>query len=348
MSTKNNSCNICYDTDMDYCITSEELDSAIASALSQLRSELEGLENQTYTKIEIDQMIQDLTMGNVDLSNYYTKPQVDGKFEWVYNRLNEIEGKTINIDEDLSSTSTSPVQNKTLYYKFKEYYNKEQIDELIANGGSKIIIDSYLSSTSKNPVQNRIITENLLLYREEINQLKDQIGNIETTGGVSIPSLQFQGYYAEIDGVSRILANYVGDYDGVVNAIKNNSPFLLTYKTDDNGQDIGVLDHHLGIYQPVRVSVGQNNAGQSFISADFMCVSSHPGGSTEGIGEEFEYFTLGWEPVWQSYYVNHYTRYEYDNKLDTDSYNAVENRVITSYINAIITALNDNGIEIQL
>ena len=112
MSTKNNSCNICYDTDMDYCITSEELNSAIASALSQLRSELEGLENQTYTKIEIDQMIQDLTMGNVDLSNYYTIPQVDGKFEWVYNRLNEIEGKTINIDEDLSSTSTNPVQNK--------------------------------------------------------------------------------------------------------------------------------------------------------------------------------------------------------------------------------------------
>lgn len=345
MST-NNKCDICMPEGLDYCITNEELNSAIASALRQLRSELEGLENQTYTKIEIDQMIQDLTMGNVDLSNYYTKPQVDGKFEWVYNRLNEIEGRTINIDEDLSSTSTNPVQNKTLYYKFKEYYNKEQIDEIIGNGGS-YTVDSYLSTTSTNPVQNKIVTENVVQLGRDLQELQRQVGEIETTGGVSIPSLQFQGYYAEIDGVPRILANYVGDYDGVMNAIENNTPFLLTYKTDGNGQDIGVLDHNLGIYQPVRVSiVGVED--QPFISAEFMCVSSHPGDSTQGVGEEFEYFTLGWEPDWQSYYVNHYTRYEYDNELDIGSHNAVENGVITSYINAIITALNDNGIEIQL
>lgn len=179
MSTKNNSCNICYDTDMDYCITSEELNSAIASALSQLRSELEGIENQTYTKIEIDQMIQDLTVGNVDLSNYYTKPQVDGKFDWVYNRLNEIEGKTINIDEDLSSTSTNPVQNKTLYYKFKEYYSKNQIDDMLSNGGN-IKVDSYLSSTSTNPVQNKIVTENIVSLGRDLQELQRQVGEIDT------------------------------------------------------------------------------------------------------------------------------------------------------------------------
>ena len=168
------------------------------------------------------------------------------------------------------------------------------------------------------------------------------------TGGTSIPSLQFQGYYAEKDGFPRILANYVGDYDGVVNAIENNSPFLLTYKTDNNGQDGRVLDHHSGIYQPVSVTIGQIINGQSFINADFMCVSSHPGDSSQGVGEKFEYFTLSWNPVWQSYYVNHMARYEYDNKLNTASHNAVENRVVTSYINAIITALNNNGIEVQL
>lgn len=182
MST-NNKCDICMPEGLDYCITNEELNSAIASALRQLRSELEGLENQTYTKIEIDQMIQDLTMGNVDLSNYYTKPQVDGKFEWVYNRLNEIEGKTINIDEDLSSTSTNPVQNKALYYKFKEYYNKDQIDELIKYGGGdggSYTVDSYLSSTSTNPVQNKIVTEGLLTLRKDLQDLQRQVGEIDT------------------------------------------------------------------------------------------------------------------------------------------------------------------------
>lgn len=331
---------------LDYCITNEELSGAISEVRSYLLTVIRNLENNTYSKEDIDELIANLEAGIVDLSDYYNKTTIDAKLSWIYERLEEIENKTVNIDEDLSSTSTNPVQNKTLYYKFKEYYNKDQIDEIIGNGGS-YTVDSYLSTTSTNPVQNKIVTENVVQLGRDLQELQRQVGEIETTGGVSIPSLQFQGYYAEIDGVPRILANYVGDYDGVMNAIENNTPFLITYKTDINGQDIGVLNHHLGIYQPVRVSI-DNIEGQSFISAEFMCISSHPGDSTEGIGEEFEYFTLDWKPVWQSYYVNHTTRYEYDNKLDIGSYNAVENRVITSYINAIITALNDNGIEIQL
>ena len=158
---------------LDYCITNEELSGAISEAKSYLLTVIRDLENNTYSKEEIDQLIANIEAGVVDLSDYYNKTTIDAKFSWVYEKLEEIANKTVNIDEDLSSTSTNPVQNKTLYYKFKEYYNKDQVDELISNSGGNINVDSSLSSTSTNPVQNKVITEGL-------QELQRQVGEIDT------------------------------------------------------------------------------------------------------------------------------------------------------------------------
>ena len=165
---------------LDYCITNEELNSAIGEAKSSLLTVIRNLENNTYSKEEIDELIANIEAGVVDLSDYYNKTTIDSKFSWVYEKLEEIANKTVNIDEDLSSTSTNPVQNKTLYYKFKEYYNKDQVDELISSSGGNINVDSYLSSTSTNPVQNKVITEGLLTLRSDVNNLQRQVGEIDT------------------------------------------------------------------------------------------------------------------------------------------------------------------------
>ena len=165
---------------LDYCITNEELSGAIDEAKSDLLTVIRDLENNTYSKADIDQLIANIEAGVVDLSDYYNKTTIDDKFSWVYGKLEEIANKTVNIDENLSSTSTNPVQNKTLYYKFKEYYNKDQVDELISSGSGNINVDSSLSSTSTNPVQNKVITEGLLTLRSDVNDLQKQVGDIDT------------------------------------------------------------------------------------------------------------------------------------------------------------------------
>lgn len=168
---------------LDYCITNEELSGAISEVRGYLLTVIRNLENNIYSKEDIDKLIADLEAGVVDLSDYYNKATIDAKLSWIYERLDEIANKTVDIDEDLSSTSTNPVQNKTLYYKFKEYYNKDQVDELIKYGGGdggSYTVDSYLSSTSTNPVQNKIVTEGLLTLRKDLQDLQRQVGEIDT------------------------------------------------------------------------------------------------------------------------------------------------------------------------
>ena len=184
MST-NNKCDICMPEGLDYCITNEELNSAIGEGKSDLLTVMRNLENNTYSKADVDQLIANIEAGIVDLSGYYDKTTIDAKFSWVYEKLEEIDhSKYLTehqiVDSSLSSTSTNPVQNKTLYYKFKEYYNKDQVDELISSSGGNISVDSYLSSTSTNPVQNKVITEGLLALRSDVNNLQRQVGDIDT------------------------------------------------------------------------------------------------------------------------------------------------------------------------
>lgn len=113
MST-NNKCDICMPEGLDYCITNEELSGAIDEAKSYLLTVIRNLENNTYSKTDIDGLIANIEAGVVDLSDYYTKTTIDAKFSWVYEKLEEVANKTVDIDENLSSTSTNPVQNKVI------------------------------------------------------------------------------------------------------------------------------------------------------------------------------------------------------------------------------------------
>lgn len=66
-----------------------------------------------YTADQIDQMLVDIaTHGTIDLNRYVKKSEVDSA---------------------LSPTSEMPVQNKVIYEKLMDYYNKEQIDEMLVD-----------------------------------------------------------------------------------------------------------------------------------------------------------------------------------------------------------------------
>jgi len=60
--------------------------------------------------------------------------------------------KIIQVDEELSETSTNPVQNKVLYRALKDLENK------IVEGAIKVPVDSEFSDESENPIMNRTVT----------------------------------------------------------------------------------------------------------------------------------------------------------------------------------------------
>lgn len=60
--------------------------------------------------------------------------------------------KVIQVDEELSETSTNPVQNKVLYRALKDLENK------IVEGAIKVPVDSEFSDESENPIMNRTVT----------------------------------------------------------------------------------------------------------------------------------------------------------------------------------------------
>lgn len=231
----NNNCHICYDTDMDYCITQDELNAALNEVRVQLHNEITNLAGDVYTKTEIDEIVENIIAGTINLDDFYTKSEIDAKFDWVYNKLEEIRNKTVNIDEDLSSTSTNPVQNKTLYYKFKEYYSKDQVDELISNagGGGNVNVDSYLSTTSKNPVQNRVVTDAVLNLRSDLNNLQEQVDD----GRSDIPTLILNAP----DGMDGYHSFSNVTYDGtkvgiIMNCIRDNKPYrIISRRITDGG-----------------------------------------------------------------------------------------------------------------
>lgn len=95
----------------------------------------------TYSKEESDSKYltehQDIS-GKANASDVYTKTQSDNKYL-----------TRQNIDSGLSSTSSNPVQNRTI---------KAALDSISVSG---VIVDDELSPSSTNPVQNKVITEAL-------------------------------------------------------------------------------------------------------------------------------------------------------------------------------------------
>lgn len=83
-----------------------------------------GLNGQDGTGIESIELVD--SYGNEDYYEItYTNPNKPAT------RITVTNGESIDTDENLSSSSTNPIQNKTVTNKFTQYYTKTEIDELL-------------------------------------------------------------------------------------------------------------------------------------------------------------------------------------------------------------------------
>ena len=309
-------------------VTSKELYDEINEVLVQV-NEIEesisdiNLENY-YTKDQVDQKLVDLEGGDISLEGYVTKIEME---EAIEDAVSEIDTSEFVTEGEMNTAIKDAISNIPSA-DLTGYATENWVQ---GQGYLKTIPSDYVTENElETAISNIEIPSTDLSDYYNKQEVDDLIDGIESDKS-NIPSVIFQGAYAVIDGYPTIISNPKGDLDGVIDAIKNNKPYILTYTGDVNGQDISLLGHSTGVYHPLYVSV-VNVAGIETISAIFSCMQDHPGDSTEGVGMKYDYFNLSWQPT-RGYYVSHYAVYEYDNAMSLDSKNAVQNMVVTSYIN---------------
>lgn len=88
------------------------------------------------------------------------------------NKLNGVDEGANNtvVDDELSSFSTNPVQNKIVNEAIVEINKKLNG---IEDGANKTIVDEILSETSTNPVQNKVINEYLATIRKKLDGVEE-------------------------------------------------------------------------------------------------------------------------------------------------------------------------------
>ena len=113
-------------------------------------------------------------------------------------------GGTVDVDTELSTTSTNPVQNKVI---------TERINSI-----QSVDVDTELSTTSTNPVQNKVITERINSIQSQVVPMFNNAGahNAIYRGknlGTSVTTAQYNAIKA---GTFDDL--YIGDY-WVINGV---------------------------------------------------------------------------------------------------------------------------------
>ena len=143
--------------------------------------------SETYTKSEVDTMINNIPSGNtgtsnVDLSNYYTKNEVYSKTE-TYSK-SEVDDMLDDIEDDIANIQPTDLSN---YYTKTETYNKTEINTMIANipsggGGSSSsssssnVVGDYKMSAQATDHDNWLICNGRAISRTEYSELFAVIG----------------------------------------------------------------------------------------------------------------------------------------------------------------------------
>lgn len=135
------------------------------------------------------------------------------------NKLNGVDEGANNtvVDDELSSFSTNPVQNKVVNEAIVEI--NEKLNG-IEDGANKTIVDEALSATSTNPVQNKTVNNIITDLTGQVTGVKDSCSSMWTAS---------QAYVA---GQYAIYNNYI--YRCIKNSTAGTLPTDTTYwaKTD--------------------------------------------------------------------------------------------------------------------
>ena len=88
---------------------------------------------------------------------------------------------SIKVDDELSDTSTNPVQNKVITSEIDNIYNDiYYLEDYVYS----LEVDTELSETSENPVQNKVITKKLNEVFQSVSNGKKLIASAITDKGI--------------------------------------------------------------------------------------------------------------------------------------------------------------------
>ena len=208
-----NKCEICYDTNIDYCITQEELDKALEGMLSK-----DELRYYT-TQEQVDLMIEaaQIQTENKVARNYYNKGEIDTIVEalptkqWVRSQgyVNESDVKDI-VDESIEAADIN--------IDLSDYYTKAQVDQKIVDAvtGGDIDLEGYVTDTEmKDAIEeaiNEIDLSEFVTEGELDTVVKDAVDS--AISNIEIPNPDLTDYYTKqevdniVDGIDVDLTGY--------------------------------------------------------------------------------------------------------------------------------------------
>lgn len=264
-------CDICYDTEMSYCVTEEQLNAALSG-----KADKSTLYDYYLTK-EVIYKELDNKLDNGDLN--VLRDEMQGKLD---NKADSSQLTYYVTSEKLSQVLESYTQNKDLVY----YLTREQLDGVL--GGYVKTADLVSFYFNKTDITNLLSNK---LDRGDLNNLKDEIQNGLDT---KVDKSQLV-YYVTKDQLDLLLENYETRND------------LQIYYYDKNQID-----------QLLSNTVTENILATYYYTKEEMNILLD---SKINVGDIITEGSV------------------IDSEMSETSQNAVQNKVVTNYINGVKTAL---------
>ena len=264
-------CDICYDTEMSYCVTEEQLNAALSG-----KADKSTLYDYYLTK-EVIYKELDNKLDNGDLN--VLRDEIQGKLD---NKADSSQLTYYVTSEKLSQVLESYTQNKDLVY----YLTREQLDGVL--GGYVKTADLVSFYFNKTDITNLLSNK---LDRGDLNNLKDEIQNGLNT---KVDKSQLV-YYVTKDQLDLLLENYETRND------------LQIYYYDKNQID-----------QLLSNTVNENILATYYYTKEEMNVLLD---SKINVGDIITEGSV------------------IDSEMSETSQNAVQNKVVTNYINGVKTTL---------
>lgn len=264
-----NKCEICYDTNIDYCITQEELDKALEGMLSKDELRYYTTQEQVDLMIEASQIQTE----NKVAKNYYNKGEIDTIVEalptkqWVRSQgyVNESDVKDI-VDESIEAADIN--------IDLSDYYTKAQVDQKIAEIGEvDIDLEGYVTETEmKDAIEdavNEIDLTEFVTEGEMNTAISDAISNIE--GG----NIELEGYATQ---------QWVQDQDYITATVLTNACYTKSQSKNVIEQPIFLMinqsyEREFTVDNAANVTYDQNNVSSIIARLGSRTSTASPTGS---------------------------------------------------------------------
>ena len=306
-------CDICYDTEMSYCVTEEQLNAALSG-----KADKSTLYDYYLTK-EVIYKELDNKLDNGDLN--MLRDEIQGKLD---NKADISQLTYYVTSEKLSQVLESYTQNKDLVY----YLTREQLDGVL--GGYVKTADLVSFYFNKTDITN------LLSNKLDRGDLNSAVSGLETKIDAKADRSQLGFYYTKDEVNSKLDSKLnSGDLNGLKDEIKNGLDtkvdksqlvyyvtkeqldLLLENYTTRNDLQIYYYDKNQ-IDQLLSNTVNENILATYYYTKEEMNVLLD---SKINVGDIITEGSV------------------IDSEMSETSQNAVQNKVVTNYINGVKTTL---------